>query len=389
MMKGYKRVAAYVDLDAVEENFESMRKNLKEGTKMAAVIKAGGYGHGAGEIAKLMEPKEYLWGFAVATVEEALALRKQGVQKPVLILGYTFPDSYEELVAEDIRATVFRLDTAAELSKEAVRQGKEVSVHIKVDTGMSRIGFADTQESVETIGKISRLPGLRLEGLFTHFARADEADKTWAEEQLRRYQAFAEKCRQAGVEFPIRHCSNSAGIIDMPEANLNLVRAGITVYGLYPSEEVKKERVPLRPVMSMKSHIVHVKEIEAGTQVSYGGIYTAPGRRRIATIPVGYADGYPRSLSNKGCVLIEGKRAPICGRVCMDQLMVDVTDISRAEPGKEVTIFGTDQGETLSIDELAELSGRFNYEFVCDISERVPRIYLRGGQIVSMREGIR
>lgn len=386
-MTGYKRAAAYIDLDAVEANFESMHANLKEGTKMAAVVKANGYGHGALPIARVLEEKEYLWGFAVATVEEALELRKNGIQKPVLILGYTFPEAYRSLVEQEIRPTVFRFDMAEELSREAVKQKRTVRVHIKVDTGMSRIGFADTEESAEIIERIQKLPGIEIEGIFTHFARSDEADKGPAEKQLSRFLRFCERCEEKGVRIPLHHCSNSAGIIDMPEANLDIVRAGITAYGLYPSDEVEKERVPLCPVMSMKSHIVHVKEIAPGTEVSYGGTYRAEKTRRIATIPVGYADGYPRSLSGKGSVLIDGKRAPICGRVCMDQFMADVTEIPGAVPGKEVTLFGTDCGSSLSVDELADLSGRFNYEFVCDISERVPRIYLRHGEVSEIREG--
>ncbi len=286
----------------------------------------------------------------------------------------------------DICPTVFRLDMAQELSAEAVRQGKNVNVHIKVDTGMSRIGFADTEESVKTVCEIGELPGITLEGLFTHFAKSDEADKAATEKQLMRYQAFNRACETAGVRFQIHHCSNSAGIIDLPEANLDMVRAGITVYGLYPSEEVKKELVPLKPAMEMKSHIVHVKEITPGTEISYGGIYTADSARRIATVPVGYADGYPRSLSNKGCILVAGKRAPICGRVCMDQMMVDVTEIPEAVPGLEVTMFGRDGDAYLSVDELAELSGRFNYEFVCDLSQRVPRIYLRHGKVSEVHD---
>lgn len=385
-MKKYKRVAAYVDLDAIEENFEAMKANLKEGTQIAAVVKANGYGHGAAPIARMIEKKDYLWGVAAATIEEAVELRKNGIEKPILILGYVFPEHYEELVRLDIRPTVFRLDMAKELSAEAVRQGKEVKVHIKVDTGMSRIGFADTEDSVKEVCAISQLPGLKLEGLFTHFAKADELDKTATEKQLARYLAFCKACEEAGVSFRIHHCSNSAGIIDLPEANLDMVRAGITVYGLYPSDEVKKDLVPLKPAMEMKSHIVHVKTIAPGTEVSYGGIYTADSPRRIATVPVGYADGYPRSLSNKGCVLVAGKRAPICGRVCMDQMMVDVTEIPEAVPGMEVTMFGKDGEACLSVDELAELSGRFNYEFVCDLSKRVPRIYLRHGEVSEIHD---
>ena len=231
-------------------------------------------------------------------------------------------------------------------------------------------------------------PTVIVEGLFTHFARADEADKTWADRQLARFLRFRDALEERGVHIPICHCANSAAIIDMPEGSLNLVRAGIALYGLYPSGEVKKERVALKAAMELKSHIVHVKEIPAGTQVSYGGLYTAPEPRRIATIPVGYGDGYPRSLSDRGCVLIAGKRAPIRGRACMDQFMVDVTEIPEARPGMEVTLFGTDGGEILSMDELAELSGRFNYEFACDISGRVPRIYLRHGEITETAEEI-
>ena len=218
-MKGYKRVAAYVDLDAIEDNFEAMKANLKEKTRIAAVVKANGYGHGAAPIARMIEKKDYLWGFAAATIEEAAELRRNGIQKPILILGYVFPEDYEELVRLDIRPTVFRLDMAKELSAEAVRQQKEVSVHIKVDTGMSRIGFADTKESVQDVCAISKLPGIRMEGLFTHFAKSDELDKAATEKQLARYCAFREACEAAGVKFQIHHCSNSAGIIDLPEAN--------------------------------------------------------------------------------------------------------------------------------------------------------------------------
>lgn len=385
-MKKYKRVAAYVDLDAIEDNFEAMKANLKANTRIAAVVKANGYGHGAVPIARMIENKEYLWGFAAATIEEAVELRKNGIRKPILILGYVFPEDYPELVRLDIRPAVFRLDMARELSEEALRQGKEVRVHIKLDTGMSRIGFADTEESVKMVSEIGKLPGIILEGLFTHFAKSDEADKTATEKQLARYRAFCAACEATGAKFQIHHCSNSAGIIDLPEANLDMVRAGITIYGLYPSDEVKKELVPLRPAMEIKSHIVHVKEIAPGTEVSYGGIYTAASARKIATVPVGYADGYPRSLSNKGCVLVAGKRAPICGRVCMDQMMVDVTEIPEAVPGMEVTILGKDGEEFLSVDELAELSGRFNYEFVCDLSQRVPRIYMRHGEICEIHD---
>jgi alanine racemase len=385
-MKQYKRAAAYVDLDAITYNLASMKANLTEETLITAVIKTDGYGHGAVPIAKTIEGEAFIWGFATATIEEALELRTSGIKKPILILGYTFPETCEEIVEYDIRPAVFRMDMAQALSREAVRQNRTVHVHIKLDTGMSRIGMADNQESVRKLQEIQKLPGIELEGLFTHFAKSDEADKASARKQLQRYHSFAEECRKAGVTFSVYHCSNSAGIIDLKEANLNMVRAGITLYGHYPSEEVEKSRVPLKPAMELKSHIVHIKEIAPGTEVSYGGTYTADSTRRIATVPVGYGDGYPRSLSNRGFVLIQGKRAPIRGRVCMDQFMVDVTDIPEARPGMEVTLFGEDHGKYLELEELCGLSGRFNYEFLCDLSKRVPRIYRKDGNLYTAED---
>lgn len=382
----YKRVAAYINLDAVEANFNSMRANISKDTKMAAVIKADGYGHGAVPIAKLMEEKEYLWGFAVATVEEALELRRNKITKPVLILGYTFSEAYEAIVDQEIRPAVFSFDMAKALSAEAVRQNKIANIHIKLDTGMSRIGFSDTEESIKIITEIQKLPGIKMEGLFTHFARADELDKTFANQQLKRYQAFVRACETAGVHFDIHHASNSAGIFDLPQANLDMVRAGISIYGLLPSDEVRKENVPLIPILELKSHLVHVKEVTEGTQVSYGGTYVAPGKRKIATVPVGYGDGYPRSLSGKGYVLIAGKKAAICGRVCMDQFMVDVTEIPEAKVGTEVTLIGKDGDEEIRMDDLGVLSGRFNYELACDLSTRIPRIYLKNGKIISVKD---
>ncbi len=378
-MKAYSRVCARIDLDAVAYNLASMKKNLKRGTKMIAVVKADGYGHGAVPIARLAQEYDYIWGFAVATAEEALALRAAAVQKPILILGYVFPEYYEDLVRADIRPAVFRLETARQLSQEAQRQQKNVRIHIALDTGMSRIGFFPTEESLQEIARIAALPNLEIEGMFTHFARADEADKTSADGQLERYLRFADRLQDAGVSIPLRHCSNSAGIIDMPYANLDLVRAGISIYGIYPSDEVRKQSVPLKPVMELKSHISHIKEVEAGVGVSYGSTYVTQRPTRIATIPVGYADGYPRLLSGKGRVLIREKSAPILGRVCMDQFMVDVTDIPRACVRDEVTLLGRDGSAFISVEELSGLCGRFPYEFVCDISGRVPRVFLRNG----------
>lgn len=374
-MKKYSRVFAKIDLGAVRNNFLAMKEKLRDGTKIIAVVKADGYGHGAVPIARMAEPWDFIWGFAAATVEEAVELRLAGIKKPILILGCVFEEDYEKLTAYGIRPTVFQLSAARELSKTAVRTGTSLPVHLAVDTGMSRIGFADTEESVKEIEEMAKLPGLVLEGIFTHFARADEKDKSDAVSQLNRYLRFISLLQEAGISIPLRHCSNSAGILEMPEANMDAVRAGISMYGIYPSDEMDRNRIRLEPAMELKSHIVYIKEVPAGVPVSYGGTFVTDRPTRIATIPVGYADGYPRSLSSRGCVLIRGKRAPILGRICMDQFMADVTDIP-AEELDEVTLMGRDGEEFLSVDELGALSGRFPYEFVCDISKRVPRIYV-------------
>ena len=379
-MSKNSRVKAVISLDAVEQNFREMRKNIAEDTKMIAVVKADAYGHGAVPIAHLIEGYDYIWGFAAATAEEAVHLRENGVTKPILILGIVFEEYYPELVRDDIRLAVCEYEEAEKLSKEAVLQNKTVHIHIALDTGMTRIGYADIPESVEEIKKIAGLPNLEIEGMFTHFSRADEYDRSPAMVQLERYQKFSDLVEAAGVEIPLHHCSNSAGIIRVPEANLSIVRAGITIYGIYPSSEVERDIVKLTPVMELKSHVTYVKDVPEGAAISYGGTYVADKKRRVATIPVGYADGYPRQLSNKGWVLIHGKKAPILGRVCMDQFMVDVTEIGDVKKGDEVTLLGRDGDEFISIEEIGDLCGRFSYEFACDISPRVPRIYVKDGK---------
>lgn len=376
-MKRYDRIKAVVSLDAIAHNFQEMKNNIGENTKIIAVIKADGYGHGAEAIAALVHDYAYIWGFAVATAEEALQLRSFGVKKPVLVLGIVFDEYFSEMVEKEIRLTVCDFSMAEKLSEEAVRQGKTVHIHLGLDTGMSRIGFADIPESVEEIRKIAALPNIRIEGMFTHFARADEKDKAPAVKQLDRYLTFAGLLEEQGIEIPLKHCSNSAGIIRMPEANLQAVRAGITIYGLYPSDEVERDIVKLMPAMELKSHVSYIKELESGASVSYGGTYTAAKKIKVATIPAGYADGYPRSLSNKGWVLIHGRRAPIIGRICMDQFMVDVTEIPDVCPGDEVTLIGKDGDDFISMETFGDLSGRFSYEFACDIGKRVPRIYMK------------
>ena len=380
MSRQYSRIKAVVSLDAIAHNFQEMRKNIKDDTKMIAVIKADGYGHGAKQIADLVKDYDYIWGFAVATAEEALELRAHKIIKPILILGIVFEESYEELAAADVRLAVSSFEEAQGFAKAAQKLGKTVHIHIALDTGMTRIGFADRTESISEIKKTAALKNLEIEGMFTHFARADEYDKTPAVVQHKRFCDFADALLREGIRIPLLHCSNSAGIIRMPEANMNLVRAGITIYGLYPSEEVEKDIIRLKPAMELKSHISYVKTVPKGVQISYGGTFVTEKETRVATIPVGYADGYPRLLSNKGWVLIHGKKAPILGRVCMDQFMTDVTEIMDVKAGDEVTLLGCDGEEEITVETLGKLSGRFPYEFVCDISKRVPRVYIKDGK---------
>ncbi len=386
MSSRYSRVCAEIDMDAIAENFRVMHEAIDPETKMVAVIKTDGYGHGAVPIAQMIQPKDYIWGFATATMTEAMNLRKNQITKPILILGYTFEEDYEELIHYEIRPVVFKLDMAKELSQVAVRLRKTLPIHIGLDTGMSRIGFSDTEESIQTIREIAKLPGIKIEGMFTHFAKADETDKTAAHRQFERYMHFAHRLEEAGVSVPLKHVSNSAALMELPDMNLNLVRAGISIYGIYPSDEVSRDSMKLIPAMSLRSHIVYVKEIAAGTQISYGGTFTAEHKMRIATVPVGYGDGYPRTLSNKASVLIHGKRARILGRICMDQFMVDVTDIPNAKELDEVILVGKQGEEEITVDELGTLSGRFSYEFVCDIGKRVPRLYMKDHKVYLVRD---
>ncbi len=372
----HDRVWAEIDLQAAVDNMEHMHQNLRPGTKMIAVIKTDGYGHGAVRLAEKLEALEYVWGYAVATYEEAKELRTAGRKKPILILGYTFPYCYEGLAQEEIRPACFREDMLEALSAAGEKAGKAVRIHVAVDTAMSRIGVRPDDEGLAFVKKALDTPYVDVEGIFTHFSKADETDPANTRRQIAEFTAFCKRIEtELGYRVPIQHCSNSAGIVRFPEANLDLVRAGITLYGLWPSAEVPQDVVPLRPVLSLYSHVAYVKTVPAGTPVSYGGTYVTKKDTVLATIPVGYGDGYARGLSNKGYVLIHGQKAPICGRVCMDQFMVDVSDIPGVTDGDLVTMVGRDGEETITLEMLGDLSGRFNYEFACDLGKRIPRVY--------------
>ena len=374
-MTKHNRVCAEINLDAIAYNMEQMKKRIGGHARLIAVVKADGYGHGAVPVAEMFEQCSWVWGYAVACLEEAAELREHGIRKPILVLGCVFPDQFEEMIRYDVRPAVYMESMAELISQEAVRQGKDAFIHIKIDTGMGRIGFPATEESADAVERISRLPGIRIEGMFTHFAKADERDKTYTFLQHDRFVKMKELTEKRQIHVQYFDCDNSAGIIDFPDMKHDLARAGIAMYGMYPSDEVDRSAVDLRPALSRVSHVSFVKDVEAGTPISYGGTFVSDRPMRVATIPVGYGDGYPRSLSNKGYVLIHGKRAKILGRVCMDQFMADVTDIPETAFMDRVVLVGRDGDEEITVDDLAALSGRFNYEFVCCLGKRIPRIY--------------
>ncbi len=378
------RVIAEINLDAIRHNLLQIRKKISPNTKLMAVLKADGYGHGSSAIAGYCG--DLIDYAAVAIVEEGIALRNDGFEKPILLLGYTHPSQYNELIDFDLIPSVFSYEMAKPLSDIAVKRGAKVKIHIKLDTGMSRIGFCADDSSVDEIVRIHDLPNIVIDGIFSHLARADEADKNYAEKQFEIFMSFVQKLESRGVRIPNRHISNSAAIMELDKMNLEIVRSGIITYGLYPSEEVDKSKLDIIPAMELKSHITYIKTLPKGVQVGYGGTYTTKADTKVATVPVGYADGYPRSLSNKGCVLIGGRRVPIIGRVCMDQFMVDVSELDDVKICDPVTLMGRDGEEFLSCEEVANLSGSFNYEFVCDISKRVPRVYYMDGKIIGVEQ---
>lgn len=377
------RYYAEIDLDAFEHNIREIRRWIGDGPMLCGVIKADGYGHGAVMLAKQMAALGVDW-LAVSCVDEALELRKNGISLPILILGAAEEARYGEMIENNITPTIFTYRAACRLNEtlEACGRRQPYPVHIKVDTGMSRIGFCPGEESICEIKKIAALPLIEIQGIFTHFACADMSGREKTQRQLLKYRRMADALEAEGIHIPVKHCANSAGIMAYDEAYFDMVRAGIIIYGLYPSEEMDKQALSLQPVMSLRSHITYIKEVPEGTEVSYGGTYVTEKRSRIATVPVGYADGYPRSLSGKGRVLIRGQYAPIVGRVCMDQMMVDITGLQGIEEGDTVTLVGRDGSLCIPVEEPAEAAGSFNYEFVCSVSRRVPRVYYKNKKVV-------
>lgn len=383
----FRRTWAQINLDAIENNYNEIKKNISKNSEILCILKADAYGHGASVLAREYEKMGVNW-FAVSNLEEALQLRYNGAKKNILILGYTPASMADTLAKFNISQTVFSAKYAKDLSDFAVKSNVVVNAHIKIDTGMSRIGFVFHDKVrdigiIDSIKKISELNGLKMEGIFTHFATADEGGiyEINTRRQFKNFTTVIEKLKELGINIPIKHCSNSAGILNYPEMNLDLVRAGLILYGLYPSG-YQTLNLKLQRAMELKTVISQIKEVEKQTAISYGSTFITNRRTKIATVPIGYADGYLRCFSGKAEMLVCGKRAPVIGRVCMDQLMLDVTDIDGINENSEVTVFGTDGKETITLEELAKISGTINYELLCLLSKRVPRIYTKDGKQV-------
>ncbi len=380
-MTDEERVLAFIDLDALAYNIRNIRAKTKKGTGIIGVVKADAYGHGAFEVSEILLENGADW-LAVAVVDEAVNLRNHGIDVPILILGYTPMDRFKDIVNYKIIQTVYSYEEAKRLSETAVSLGKTAVVHIKIDTGMGRLGYRVNEDAADEIIKISKLQNIEINGMFTHFSTADETDKTYTFGQYEKFMRMDAMLKDRGLDIPVRHCSNSASIIDLEELTLDMVRPGIILYGAYPSDEVDKSKLSIKPVMSIKTHVSYVKEIEEGDSVSYGRTYKAPSKRVIATIPVGYADGFIRTYAKGGRVLINGKFAPIVGRICMDQLMVDVTDIENVKMNDEVVLLGKQGENEITADEIASILNTISYEFFCTLSKRVPRIYIKNGNVI-------
>ncbi|MDD4413729.1 MAG: alanine racemase [Oscillospiraceae bacterium] len=386
MVEFLKRTWAQINLDAIENNFRVITKSLSPGCQAMAIVKADAYGHGAGYVSRTLRDAGATW-FGVSNLDEALQIRNEGIDQSILILAYTPPAQALRLAANRITQTVFTSEYAQQLSRSAVNSGVKVRVHIKLDTGMSRIGFIcqchdDINKSVEEIAEVCSLPGLEAEGIFTHFTSADEEQgEQYTRVQFEYFQRVIELLGDRGVKFALKHCCNSAATMRFPEMHLNLVRPGLILYGLAPARWMQ-DKLFLTPAMELKTVVSMIKTVPAGTAISYGRTYTTNGEMKLATLPIGYADGFPRVMSNRAEMLINGRRAPVVGRVCMDQCMIDITGMDEVKEGVTVTVFGHDRDEFLPVERFAELADTINYEIICSIGKRVPRIYQSKGQTI-------
>ncbi|TYO94949.1 alanine racemase [Desulfallas thermosapovorans] len=365
-----------INIGALAHNIKQLKSIISPQTELMAVVKANAYGHGAVEVARTALASGAT-RLGVARVTEGTELRQAGIEAPVLVLGYTVPEDYPAILNNSLTQTIYDLRTARELSSLASQTGKKALVHIKVDTGMGRLGFFPDNDGLRDIINIARLPHLELEGIFTHFASADCRDKSYANKQWHSFMEFIELLTREGLEFPLRHAANSAALLDMPETHLDMVRAGIAVYGVSPAREVDISKVHLQPVMAVKARVAHVKRVAAGSGISYGVTYITPSSTVVATIPAGYADGYNRLLSSKGEVLIRGQKAPVIGRICMDQFMVDAGHLPDLTPGEEVVLMGRQGNAEITADEIAEKIGTISYEVLCAMNSRVPKHFIK------------
>ncbi len=377
------RTWAEINLDAIKYNFDQVKS--KTNSKIMAIIKADAYGHGVKEVAELLQ-KEGAYAFGVATSEEALELRSLGFTLPILILGVIFEEEYHKIIENNISFAIADIESARIASDVAKTLGKKALVHIKLDTGMGRIGFRFGEESTKEIVEISKMENVEIQGIFSHMAKADEEDKTYANMQFKAFTDMCARLEEKGVCLPLKHIANSASIATLPHTHLDMVRSGIVTYGLNPSDEVNEKHISLKPAMTLKSRISHVKIMEEDSAISYGGHYIAKKGQKIATVAIGYADGFSRVLSGRTKVLVNGELAPVVGNICMDQCMIDATNIKDIKIGDEVIIFGSDGNNTISVDSVALLIGTINYEIVCSVTKRVPRVYIQNNKIIARKD---
>lgn len=380
-----RSVWAVINLDNLIHNINEIKKNINDNAKIYGVIKADGYGHGAIMIARTILANG-VDKLAVATLSEAIELRKNNIKAPILILGYTPAFQAKEIITHNLTQTVLSFEQAEALSYSAESLRQTAKIHVKIDTGMSRLGFSADKKSVEKILKISKLPYIEIEGIFSHFAMADAEDKTYTVKQCNIFKDFVNELEANGLDIPIKHISNSAAILDLPDYDFDMVRAGILMYGLYPSDNGDRERLNLKPVMELKATISQIRKLEAGNGISYGHSFITERESRIGIIPIGYADGYSRLLSNKVYVGYKGKRIPVVGNICMDQCMIDLTDIDNIEVGDEVYLFGDGSHGEPRVEEIADFIGTINYEVVCILSKRVPRAYIKNNEVIHIRD---